>query len=125
MFESVKKIIRFTEAESYYEWPKNNDGWKQSEVEDLLTRVPDSTEVDGCAYNLRTQREGTRERLGRLRQLRKVEEYLKKARSGHTNNHTQVRGKEGKATEDRTEELVEAIVDCMFEGSKAPAIKPL
>ena len=46
LFDNVKELIEDTKCESYFEWPKNNDGWKNPKVEELLKSMPYSTEFD-------------------------------------------------------------------------------
>ena len=55
---------------------------------------------------------------------RKVKGYLNKTRRGHKEDHAQVRGKEGKASEGYTDDLVEEIVNCILEVKNQPIIKP-
>jgi predicted adenine nucleotide alpha hydrolase (AANH) superfamily ATPase len=50
---NVKELVEESKCESYFEWPKNNDGWKNPTVEELLKNMPYSTEFDGCAYGLK------------------------------------------------------------------------
>ena len=53
LVDNVKELVEDTKCESYFEWPKNNDGWKNPKVEELLKSMPYSTEFDGCAYGLK------------------------------------------------------------------------
>ena len=46
-------MVDSTKAEAHFEWPKNNDGWNQSDAEQLLKMLPCTTEVDGCAHKLK------------------------------------------------------------------------
>ena len=38
LVENVKEVVEDTRCESYFEWPRKNDGWKNLKVEELLKR---------------------------------------------------------------------------------------
>ena len=50
--------------------------------------------------------------------------YLNKRCEGHEEDHAQVRGKDGKMSENYTKELVEEVSNCIFEERSIPSIKP-
>ena len=54
LIKSVKNILEESKVEAYFEWPSKNDGLKQAEVEELMKSLPYETEVDGCAYDLKS-----------------------------------------------------------------------
>ena len=54
MIDKVTKLVEHTKCESYFEWPKNNDGWKEPKVEYLMKLMPHFTTFDGCAYGLKS-----------------------------------------------------------------------
>jgi hypothetical protein len=125
LVDGVKRVIEATKVEGYFEWPKNNDGWKQKQVEELMKSFPFSSEIDGCAYNLKSSEGRPMKKNWKTQSThKKVKDYLKKTCKGHT-NHAQVRRKDGKASEEYTEELVEEIVDCVLEVKKNPMITSL
>ena len=51
--DKLTQLVEETKMESYFEWPKKNDGWKQPKVENLRKIMPRYTEFDGCAYGLK------------------------------------------------------------------------
>jgi hypothetical protein len=89
LIESVKKMLDSTKAEVYFERPKN-DGWRQSVVEDLLKRLPYSTEVDGCAYNSKNSDRRYKQKIWKIASThRKVKNYLN-INSCHNNKHLSI-----------------------------------
>jgi hypothetical protein len=40
LIDKVTKLVEDTKCESYFEWPKNNDGWKEPKVEYLMKLMP-------------------------------------------------------------------------------------
>ncbi len=53
MIEGITGLLGKVKVESYFEWPKRNDGWKKDEVQKMMEYIPYTSEVDGCAYNLK------------------------------------------------------------------------
>ncbi len=53
MIEGITGLLEKVKVESYFEWPKRNDGWKKEEVQKMMEYTPYTSEVDGCAYNLK------------------------------------------------------------------------
>jgi len=114
LVDNVKELVEDTKCESYFEWPKNNDGWKNPKVEELLKSMPYSTEFDGCAYGLKNSEGKAMKKIWKVVSTHdRIKEYVNKQCSC-TEEHAQVRGKDGKATEEYTEDLVEAVVQCLM-----------
>jgi len=127
LVNSVKKMIENSkDDEAYFEWPSRNDGWKQKEVQNLLEGFPFEAEIDGCAYGLKSSDGRPMKKTWKIKSTsKKVEDYLHRRCEGHKVEHAQVRGKEGKASENYTEEMVEEIVNCMFDDGYKPIVKPM
>ena len=43
LVDKVKEMINDTKCESYFEWPKKNDGWKNPFVEEPMKSFPHTT----------------------------------------------------------------------------------
>ena len=111
----MKDLIEETKCESYFEWPKNNDGWKDPKVEKLMKSLPHSAEFDGCAYGLKNSEGRPMKKSWRVVSTHeRIKGYVNKTCICQE-EHAQVRGKDGKATEEYTEDLVEAITQCLLE----------
>ena len=88
---------------------------KNPKVEELMKSMPFTTEFDGCAYGLKNS-EGKAVR--KTWKVASTHERIK----GYVNRtctckeeHAQLRGKDGKATEEYTKVLVEAIAQRLLE----------
>jgi len=124
LIRSVQEMIKNSKTESYFEWPKNNDGWKTEEVKEVMKLLPFSTEVDGCAYGLKNQEGRPMKKTWKfISNERKVKDYLNKTCKGHKEDHAAVRGKDGKMTEEYTEELAEEIINCMLNKGSMPNLR--
>jgi hypothetical protein len=127
LVDNVKEVIESTKCESYFEWPKNNDGWKNPKVEELLKSMPRSTEFDGCAYGLKNSEGKAMKKTWNVVSTHdRIKDYVNR-KCSCTEDHAQVRGKDGKATEEYTEDLVEAIVQCLMKENimVKPVRKPM
>ena len=51
--DKVTQLVEEIKCESYFEWPKRNDGWREPKIENLMKSVPHHTTFDGCAYGLK------------------------------------------------------------------------
>ena len=115
LVRSIKEVLKFKQAEAFFEWPKNNDGWKVDEIKETLKDLKFAAEIDGCAYNLKTPEGRPMRKQWRIvSNQSRIKDYLYKTCKGHPEDHAQVRGKSGKSTESYTDELVEDIVKCMM-----------
>ncbi len=114
MIEGITGLLEKVKVESYFEWPKRNDGWKKEEVQKMIEYIPYTSEVDGCAYNLKNSEGRPLKKTWRIQCTHgRVTKYLNKTCSCRE-EHAQVRGKDGKATENYTDELVKEAVDCIL-----------
>jgi len=53
LMDKVTKLVEDTKCESYFEWPKRIDGWREPKIENLMESMPHYTTFDGCAYGLK------------------------------------------------------------------------
>jgi hypothetical protein len=85
--------------------------------------MPYSTEFDGCAYGLKNSERKANKKTWRVVSTHdRIKDDVRKT-CGCTEDHAQVRGKDGKATEEYTEDLVEAIVQCLMK--EKVVVKPV
>ena len=49
LIDKVTKLVEDTKCESYFDWPKNNDGWREPKIDNLIKSMPHHTIFDGCA----------------------------------------------------------------------------
>ena len=76
-----------------FEWPLNNDGWKEPLLRELLQDLPFTCEFDGCAYGVQTTSgEAVRKRWRVQTTFQALQNYLGDQCQGQV--HAPVRGKE-------------------------------
>ena len=93
LINAAKDILQETKAEAYFEWPSKNDGWKQTQLEELMKSLPYEAEVDGCAYDLKSSEGRPMKKTWKIRSTNSlVGTYLNRRCEGHQ-DHAQVRGK--------------------------------
>ena len=96
LVDNVKELVEDTKCESYFEWPKNNDGWKNPKVEELLKSMPYSTEFDGCAYGLKNSEGKAMKKTWKVVSTHdRIKDYVNK-KCSCTEDHAQVREKMAK-----------------------------
>jgi hypothetical protein len=54
LIDKATNLVEDTKCESYFAWPKNNDGWREPKIENLMKHMPHHTIYDGCAYGLKS-----------------------------------------------------------------------
>ena len=105
----VTKPTEDTKCKSYFEWPKNNDGWREPKIEHLIKSMPHHTDFDGCAYGLKNS-EG--KAIKKTWNLASTHDRIKRFLNNQCTceeEHAQVRGKDAKASEEYAEEIVEVL----------------
>jgi hypothetical protein len=121
--DKVKQLVEDTKCESYFEWPKKNDGWRQPRVEELMKSTPHFTSFDGCAYGLKNADGNSMRKTWQVASTHpRMKDYLNKTCTCKE-EHAQVRGKDGKATEEYTKDMVEVIVQCLI--NQKISLKPV
>ena len=107
--DKVTQLVEDTKCESDFEWPKRNGGWREPKIEHLMKSMPYHTVFDGCAYGLKNSEETAMRKTWKVASTHeKIKEFLNK-QSIFKEEHAQVRGKDGKATEKYTKDMVEVI----------------
>ena len=116
MIDKVTKLVEDTKCESYFEWPKNNDGWREPKIENLMKHMPHHTIFDGCAYGRKSSEGKATKKTWKIVSTHgRIKGFLNK-QCICEDEHAQVRGKDAKASEGYTEEIVEVVAQCLLEG---------
>ena len=77
--KNVKEVKEETNCETYFEWPKNNDGWKHPKLEELMRKLPYSAEFDGCAYGLKNSEGKSMKKSWKVTSTHeRIQEYVNK-----------------------------------------------
>ena len=123
LVDKVTQLVEETKCESYFEWPKKNDGWKQPREEELMKSMPHFTAFDGCAYGLKNADGKSMRKTWQVASTHgRIKDYLNKTCTCKE-EHAQVRGKDGKATEEYTKDMINVIVQCLI--NQEVSLKPV
>ena len=102
---------------------KKNDGWREPKIEHLMKKMPHYTTFDGCAYGLKSSDGKPMKKTWKIASTHeKIKRFLNK-QCICQEEHAQVRGKDAKASEGYTDEIVEVDVQRLLED--AVNIKPV